>query len=77
MIIKILIWVLGGITIALYAFFSIKKTIKWRNRVKYLTSHGYDLIQAKEIANNEIYKKKKKRKKENDKESTEDKPFEE
>ena len=75
MIIKILIWVLGGLIISLYAFFAIKKTIKWRKRVKDLTSHGYDLIKAKEIANNEIYKKKRKKKK--DEKTTEDKPFDE
>lgn len=61
-ILDIVIFSLGGLCVAFYGFFAIRKTIKWRNRVKELVSKGISLPLAKEQANEEIYKKKKKQK---------------
>ena len=64
MLFKILIWILGGIAIALYTFFQIRKTIKWRKVFKEeMSKDGMTIEQAKKTANELVYKKKKKSKK--------------
>lgn len=64
-ILNILIFILGGIAVAIYSFFAIKKYLKWKNRVKQLIANGHDLEVAKTTAYNEVYKKPKKNKKAN------------
>lgn len=58
-LIDIIIISIGGICVVVYGFFAIRKTLKWRERVRELVNQGKTLTQAKYIANTEFYKKKK------------------
>lgn len=60
----IILFSIGGLIIIFYAYVQIKKTIRWRKRFRQLVNEeGKSPIEAKEIANKEIYKKTKKDKK--------------
>lgn len=61
---NILIWILGGVGIAIYLFFQIRKFIKWKKLFKELMKQkNMTPKEAQKIANETIYKKKAKKSK--------------
>lgn len=66
---NILIWIIGGIGIAVYLFFQIRKYVKWKKLFNHLMSlEDMTPKQAQKIATETIYKKKRKKNKKNQKE---------
>ena len=76
-ILDIIIFSVAGIIIAIYAYFNIKNTIKWRNLVKSYVQKGLTLEQAKDMADKEVYKRKYAKKQAKNKDKKEDSIYEE
>ena len=76
-ILDIIIIVAGVIIIGLYAYFQIKKTLKWKKRVRELIENGTPQEKAVLIANKEIYNKQKKNAKDKTPQEIEEEIFEE
>lgn len=68
----IIIFSLGGIVIIAYATFQIRKTIKWKKKVREYVASGMTLTNAKIKANQEFNYKTKKKKEKNIKEIEDD-----
>lgn len=58
----IIIISIGVLAVLAYGFFEIRKTLKFKKRVKELIAKGLKPTEAKEIAENELYSKKRKEK---------------
>lgn len=57
-ILDIIIFSLSGIIVFIYGFFTIKKGIKWKKTFKAYVDMGLSVLEAKELANKEVYPKK-------------------